>query len=279
MGDLDPDALSWAALLGQCTDYARATSTLGEDDDDGRWRAGTASVVALHAVVFALRQLDRVDEPERPLARDRAAVLIREHVGRLDEIWRAVPMPDSLLQLHDDARTALDRAAYVGAVEMIWTGPGTFIVPASLTDLPDAIDRGDEPAVGTLLVMQPGTIVMPGEPVAWWTGRDWPRCDDAFDALEAEDTDVPRQVYRVLSDEGRIERDLVAPIWAEPRAGMPLLVPLLADGVPVGRFTMDPDEWEARQRSAMSIDPDAETLPVAMLDEDVELSDSASPRS
>lgn len=275
MSDLDPDALSWAALLGQCTDYARATSTLSEDDEDGRWRAGTASVVALHSVTFALRLLDRLDELERPLARDRAAVLIREHVGQLDEIWRRVPMPESLLQLQDGARTALDRAAYVGAVEVIWSGPGTYLVPTSLAGLPDAIARGDEPAIGTLLVMQPGTIVMPGEPVAWWTGREWPDCDDAFDALEPADTDAPRQVYRVLSEEGRIEGDIVTPIWAEPRAGMPLLVPLLADGIPVGRFTMDAGEWETRQRAAMAIDPDTATLPVEVLEGDVEPSGSA----
>lgn len=262
MAELQPDAVSWAALLAQCTDYARATAALGDAPEDARWREATPSVVALHAVGFALRQMDRLEEDERPLARDRASVLVREHVARLDELWRGVPMPESLLDLQDGVRTALERAVFFGAVELIWTGPGSFTVPEELAELVPAIADGREPALGTLLVMQPGTIAMPGEPVAWWVGRPWPVADGPFDALEPVDTNVPRQVYRQLDESGRIVRDVIAPIWCEPVPGMPLLVPLLDDGMPVGRFTMDPVDWEGSQRAAMSVDPDGGELPV-----------------
>ena len=262
MAELQPDALSWAALLAQCTDYARATAALGDAPEDVRWRDATPSVVALHAVGFALRQIDRLEEDERPLARDRAAVLVREHVARLDELWRGTPMPESLLELQDAVRTALERAVFFGAVELLWTGPGSFTVPAELADLVPAIASGREPALGTLLVMQPGTIAMPGEQVAWWVGRHWPVADGPLDPLEPADTNVPRQVYRQLDEQGRIVRDVIAPIWCEPVPGMPLLVPLLDDGTPVGRFTMDPADWERRQRAAMQVDPDGGELPV-----------------
>ncbi|MHC4808881.1 MAG: hypothetical protein ACYTEV_00760 [Planctomycetota bacterium] len=274
MAELEPDAVSWAALLAQCTDYARATAALGDAPEDVRWREATASVVALHAVGFALRQMDRLEEDERPLARDRAAVLVREHVARLDELWRGVPMPESLLQLQDAARTALERAAFFGAVELIWSGPGAFTVPAELAELVSAIEAGREVAAGTLLVMQPGTIAMPGEPVAWWVGRPWPMADGPLDPLEPVDTNVPRQVYRQLDEEGRIVRDVMAPIWCEPVPGMPLLVPLLDEGTPVGRFTMEPGDWERRQRAAMRVDPDAGELPVESVSCDEETSET-----
>lgn len=263
MRELDADSLSWAALLAQCTDFARASAALtGDGEDDERWRACTGSIIALMSVTHALRSFDRLEDGERPFARDRAELIIGEHAGTLDAAWRGVPMPESLLELAGDARTALERSCWVGATEMVWTGPGTFVVPPTIASLPDRIAAGEEPSEGTLMVMQPGTLVMPGEPVAWWTERPWPDVGDAFDALDAVDTDAPRQVYRGLDANGRIEGDVTAPIWHEPRAGLPLLVPLLAAGTAVGTFTLSAEAWEAQQRSALGDDPDAEPVPV-----------------
>jgi hypothetical protein len=99
--------------------------------------------------------------------------------------------------------------------------------------------------------MQPGTIVMPGTPILWWTERETPPVVGELPACTATTPDVPHQVYRQLDDDGRIVRDVVLPITAEPVPGMPLLVPLARAGQPIGHFTMDAKTWEARQRAAM----------------------------
>lgn len=254
MRELDADTLSWAALLARCTDFARASVAWTGTEEGDRWHASTAPVIALQSITFALRQLASVDVAERPLARDRAEITIRREVAALDGVWRGIPMPDALLTLQDDARIALERSVYVDAVELIWDGGEPFEVPASLADLVAAIAAGTEPSEGTLLVAQPGTLIMPGTPVAWWNERPWPNVGAAFDGLEPVETDAPRQIYRRLDDAGHIVGDHLRPIWAEPDAGMPLLVPLLDRGRPVGRFTMDAATWSAQQRAAMQPD-------------------------
>ena len=50
---------------------------------------------------------------------------------------------------------------------------------------------------GTIALMQPGTLVMPGEPVAWWAERE----GIVLEGCEAVSIDRPRQVYRLLLDQ------------------------------------------------------------------------------
>ncbi|MFK7960757.1 MAG: hypothetical protein AB8G96_09545 [Phycisphaerales bacterium] len=265
MREFDSDTLSWAALLAQCSDFAKASAAWGESGDEGRWRTSTAPIIALQSTTFALHQLSRVEEAERPLARDKAEMTIRREVGAIDAAWRGIPMPAELLALQDEARTALERSNYVDAVELVWTGEEPFEVPAGLARIVDAIECGREPRAGTLLVAQPGTLIMPGSPVAWWNERPWPDVNGAFDALEPIETDRPRQIYRQLNAVGRIFGDSVRPIWSEPDAGMPLLVPLLDRGRTVGRFTVDPEHWAEQQRAAMDAGPNG-CIPVVEWD-------------
>ncbi len=237
---MDERALTWTALLAHWMEVARAAVSLPEGEEGDRWRRSMAPAITLHAVTFALRDLLALPLEERPVARDRAAILVAEACAALDETWRGEVMPESLQLLRHDASVALDESEWAGAVELVWRGPGELVAP-SLVD-PASLEE-----VGTLCVAAPGTILVPGEPVAWWVGRG----DLSLDGCERIEVVTPRQVYRVLDDAGRIVRDEVAPMHEDLPSGMPLLTPLLENGVRVGSFVRAGAEWEALQRAAM----------------------------
>lgn len=236
---LHPESLTWTALLGRWVDYARASLAIPSDAAGASWQASVPAVINLQAVTFALSELAELGSDERAFALDKAAVLIRDGAADLARIWGDTP-PESLVEVIDDAQIALACAQHAGAVELIWHGDDVLVMPD--------VDPG-QPA-GTLAVMQPGTLVMSREPVAWWRGRadaplEVPGCVTV-------PCDEPRQVYRRFDETGRIVGDVVAPIGADPPDGLPLLVPLFADGTRIGHFTLDAADWEARQRTAMT---------------------------
>jgi len=241
MERLRPESLTWTVLLGRWVEFAKASVALPADDEGARWRGSVAAVINLQAVTFALGDLGRLGSEERALGRDKAEVLIRENAGVLEGVWRGEVMPGSLMELCGDAREALEMSAYAGVVELVWEGPGPMVMPR--------IEAGK--AWGTLAVMQPGTIVMPGEPVAWWVDRDGTVLEGALAGCVKHEPRVPRQVYRQIDENGRITGDMIAALNAEPPAGMPLLVPLFERGRPVGHFTLEAERWEAQQRAAM----------------------------
>ncbi|MDY7108979.1 MAG: hypothetical protein SYC29_10125, partial [Planctomycetota bacterium] len=229
MMELHPETLTWTALLGTWMDYARASVAAPKDAEGDRWRAAVPAVINLQAVTFALADLARLPVEDRPLARDRAELLIVDNAAKLHELWRGEEMPESLIEISEDARAALERSVFTGAVELVFEGPGTMVMPAAPID-------GEE---GTLAIMQPGTIVMPGEPVAWWVERDGSPIAQAVPGCRQREVNMPRQVYRQLDEEGRITGDVVAPLDAELPPGMPLLVPLYEQGRPIGHFTLE----------------------------------------
>lgn len=244
---LRPDVLTWTGLLGKCVEFAQASLALPQDAEGERWRASVPSIVALQAVTFALHDLSALPVEEHAVARDRAAILVRDHVGQLEAIWGDTPMGETLLDVCTAARRALTLAKYAGAVELVWTGPGVLVMPD--------VHAGD--VEGTLALMQPGTLVMPDEPVAWWVARP----PITIAGCEPRVSSHPRQVYRQL-DEDRITGDIVAGVESDLHAGLPLLVPLSEDGETIGHFTLDRETWEARQRAAMR----TELIPVHHLE-------------
>jgi hypothetical protein len=252
MDPLHTEALTWTTLLGQWMDFAKASLALPDDAHGDRWRASVTPVINLQAVTFALADLARLPDDQRPFGRDRAEVMIRDNAAALESIWRGEPMPDELLEIGDDARAALDASIYAGATELVWSGNEPLVIP----DLPVDGDRG------TLAVMQPGTLAMPGVPVAWWVERDGSPLINALPDCDPTTPAVPHQVYRQIDDTGHITADLVAPMDAELPAGMPLLVPILERGRRIGHFTLDAQQWLAQQRAAMT----AASIPVRTLD-------------
>jgi hypothetical protein len=229
--------LAWAALLGRWIEFAKASVALPADGDGPAWKRSTAPFIELQAIVWALRELAELPVADRPAARDRAEVQVRRASAALDAIWRGVPMPSTILELLDDATIGLREALYAGLTELLWTGPGLYVVPA--------VDVG-EPR-GTLALMPPGSLAMPGEPVAWFTERD----PVVLNGCIARAAERPRQVYRQLDDRGHFIRDVVAPLEGDIPPGLPMLVAISLDGTPIGRFPFEPEEWQRMQRVAL----------------------------
>jgi len=251
-GVLDPitDLGTWSALLGHWMALVKAGEGLRRaaetDPDAARWRASIPEVVTLQAITFALGDLARLPEADRPLARDRADLGVVAAASALDAVWRGVEMPESVLEIAADARRAVEQAVYAGLRWIIFGGSARTRMPV--------LDWNADPDAerGTLAVMLPGTIVLPGEPVAWWTERSRPP------ALAGADWEVvegpPVQVYRELDEQGRVVADLVAPLDDLP-AGLPLLAPISLDGQPIGRPTVDPEAWAAANDRAFAEAP------------------------
>ncbi len=244
MSDLHPEALSWTVLLGKWIDFAKASCALSTDAEGTSWRDSVPHIITLQAVTFALADLERLEPDDRPHARDRAEIIIEQSETALHAIWEG-QAPGSVVEMALDARSALNASVYKGLVELIWPGPGEMIMPG--VPLEDILAGR-----GSVALAQPGTILMPGEPVAWWCDRNG---DDLrlllLDCIEAHPS-RPRQLYRVFDGSGAIERDCLLPIDEDPPANaMPLLVPLMHMGRHIGTFTLDADTWKAQQREAM----------------------------
>ena len=77
--DYDPQALTWAAMLGRWVDFARSSVALPDDAEGRKLKASVPDLIQLQAVWFALQHLDDLPPDERALGRDRAGVLITRH--------------------------------------------------------------------------------------------------------------------------------------------------------------------------------------------------------
>jgi hypothetical protein len=265
---LRPTALSWTALLGEWMDFARASLALPDDAEGRRWRDSITPIVTLQAVTFALRELDTIDIADRAHAAEQASVLINRQADTLDRIWgeHDAATPAMIAEILADAREEHNRATAI--TEVVWPGPEAYEVP----------DFGIDRCAGTLLVMQPGTLAMPGEPIAWW--RDAPAMQIEVDRAIYTPSARARQVYRIIEHDrivrdvigeaggdgggdgggdaaGDVERDAAANQPAEQerdRVELPLLVPLFVNGKQVGHFTLDRDEWLNAQRASLAGD-------------------------
>jgi hypothetical protein len=239
MTELRPESLTWTGLLGRWVEFAQTAVALPDEGEGAQWRASVPAIIQLQAVTFALAELGELAADERALGRDRATLLIRASAEELDAHWRGEPMPQGLLELRADARTALTAANYAGSVELTWHGTEAL-------EMPD-VHVPAEPRI--LAMMEPGTLAMPGEPVGWWV--DGEASIDLGVELVATTPAVPRQVYRQTNDAGRVVRDVIRPITADPVPGLPLLVRLRDDGEACGAFVKDADTWAQQQRAAM----------------------------
>ena len=109
--------LTWTVLLAGFARLAKASLALPADQLGDRWRNSIASIIALQSVTFALADLHRLDAAERPLALDKAEMLIAEHERLIRGLWSAAPvLPESLADLIIDARAALSAARALPAI-------------------------------------------------------------------------------------------------------------------------------------------------------------------
>lgn len=113
---LNPEALTWTALLGRWIEFAQASVALPADDpESARWKASVAPIINLQAVTFALADLEHLPLIEHPIARDKAAILIQRSEGELRAIWQeqdqSAALPEEVELLITDAHRALEQAA------------------------------------------------------------------------------------------------------------------------------------------------------------------------
>ena len=105
----DAAAVTWAALLGHWTDFARAALARPDDADGRSLRDSVPDLIQLQAVWFALRELEGLPADEAALGRDRAGVLIERHGGALRRRFGDA-LPGGMADLIADAERALAAA-------------------------------------------------------------------------------------------------------------------------------------------------------------------------
>lgn len=231
----EPDALTWAALLARCTDFARSAVALPQKGEAGRLKNAVAPIIGLQAVTFALGESDRLPGDERALGLDRAEVLIKQYAGEIHAIWRGAELHPEVRLLIDDARAALE-AAREGGIEWVVAGePLIADHPATLVE--HLLALGFQ---GSLLVPSPGIPILPDCPCVFvaaigggalaepWLEAIESTCAGLGDRARVRG---PRQAYRQLDfATGKVTRDYIVPLTAPLPGGQPLLVWAIKDG-------------------------------------------------
>ncbi len=108
--DYNPQALTWAAMLGHWVDFARSAVALPDDAAGRKLAASVPDLIQLQAVWFALQHLGELPADEQALGRDRAGVLIQRHAKALAQRFGDQGIPPAMTELIDDAQAAMARA-------------------------------------------------------------------------------------------------------------------------------------------------------------------------
>ncbi len=244
-----PEAVGWTMLLAQGVELAKASLSFPTGEAGDRWRDSVAPLIESQAVRHAISNLASLPFAERPIARDLAAVSLRRAATSLDSIWRGEPMPEAILEIVEAADESLAFSVYAGLrgirlpldAAPLWIPEDSGLLSLAKNDS----------GRSTAAAMAPGTLALPGSPIAWWATREDPRLGAALASCEIVDLPRPVQVYRELDDEGRIVGDLVADLLELP-PGMPLLVPLWLDGEPIGTPPIEAGRWRQMQEAALA---------------------------
>ncbi len=245
-------ALSWAALLSHWMDFARSSVGFPKDGEGDRWRSSVAPVIGLQAVTFALSEVDRLSPSEHAAGLDRAEILIRDHAETLSGIWAGVPMPDLMLELLQDARTALQAALRLG---IEWCAESEGFEAHDPTRIAEYLTARS--FAGDFFAAQPGTILAADAPIAFLTPRSGTSLLSLDDLIPgaANRPSLGRQILRQVDEEGAISADLIVPLFdRDLPKGRPLLIPILQ----AGRLVYEHDDdatrkWRDAQLAAGSI--------------------------
>lgn len=221
--------VTWAALLGQWMDFAKASVALPPGKEGEAWRQTVSPVIALQALTYALGEIADLEPEERALGLDKAEMLIAGHVAEINQAWAGREMPESVREVVGDASVAM-QAALQGGIELILEDEDLVAAhPGELVSM--LIDGGFD---GDLLLPVPGRRLFQGSPVGFVRPARGGLVSDAIlevvaGFLDAEvagqEVPEPRQVYRQFDFAvGRAVRDVVAPLSADLPPGQPLLV-------------------------------------------------------
>jgi len=180
-------------------------------------------MIGLQAVCFALGESFAIPVSERLLGIDRAGVIIRNHARELDKAWGSEPMPEQLLELMADARSARDASAHIGFVAVVESDG--FVMPAIDEPCARAIDDG---FTGELFAAPPGTILAAGEPALF--SRPHPLPFEVPGLCAHDEPIVQEQIYRSTDESANLVRDEIVAFHKEMPAGRPLLEPMVPGG-------------------------------------------------
>lgn len=233
------DSISWSTLLAGWIQFAQRAVALPKTQEGQRWRDSVAPTIGLHALAMALGEIEKVDPEERPLAMDTSELGIKEHVTKLNEIWRSEPMPESIIELIEDAKEAWEVAIHEGVVWIVKSERFVSFHPGELGNA--LLDAG---YIGEVLIVSPGVEMFAGAPIAIARNNSGGQPEDDVlrmiqDFLNACDGDLeyPQiirpvcQVYRQFDFlNGGAAKDLVAPVTGDLQAGQPLLIPVVSGG-------------------------------------------------
>jgi len=233
------EPVSWSTLLAGWISFAQSAVALPNDEQGQRWRDSVAPTIGLHALAMALSEIDKVDPEERPLAMDKSEIAIKAHLSELNAIWRGESMPESIIELIEDAKDAWEIALNEGVAWIVSSERFVAFHPAQLAS--DLLDAG---FVGEVLIATPGVEMFTGAPVAITRNAfgGQPE-DDVLNLIQAflsacdgevEHPQIIRpicQVYRQFDFlKGGAIRDVVAPVIGQLQAGQPLLIPVVSGG-------------------------------------------------
>ena len=219
---LQPESLSWAALLGKWMDFAKASTVLPTTGEGGQWRDSIAPMITLQGITFAMSEMEQVEASQRLFGWDRGELLVDQARIELDECW-GPDLPQSILETIQCAESSLteviDRFTPVLVSE-----PGE---PSLMPSVPLL-----EP-LGASAVVAAGTTIMPSTPIAWWSEVDFDQLRSLHLPGILELWRSPIQVWRHWDDQDVYTEDVVTSLDAEFEQAMPLLVPRVLEGIPL----------------------------------------------
>lgn len=237
---MDDRVMTWSALLGKWTEFAKAGLALPTDGAGGRWRRVIAPVIGLQAVTHALSELDQIEDPgERAAGLDRAEMIVKTHASEVHGVWSGEPLPMELQALVDDARLAVRAAERMGFEWLVESDTAAFDHPGVIAEA--LVTNG---FVGDVYLPTPGVPLFRGSAVAFVGGVRGGAVDPDMLALVggfvgADDGESSgpsrrsgaRQVYRQFDfASGGPVRDVIAPLDGEPLPGQPLLIAAVLGG-------------------------------------------------
>jgi len=233
--DIDPtDPMTWASLLARWMDLARTSQALVGQPGivDGR---AVPALITFEAIAMAMQHLGGLAITERNFALDQAAVLLDARRADLEDAFDELPGP--LQQAEVNAMHAITEARRSFAWTILWEGPGPLVMPDIASVPASASDDG------MVAVMLPKTLALPGEPIAWWLGRDEPMLARGIAGCRATPLDQALQVWRAFDDTGHAIEDRIRDVGDDgPPGAVPLIVPRLLDGSRL-EVPMLGDEW------------------------------------
>lgn len=115
---LRPEAMTWSGLLARWIEFAQASLALPRDATGDAWRASVPHIINLQAVTFALGDVGSLSPADRPVALDKAEVLIDSSEKALLSHWVAGDLPPLLAEVIADSRVALGAAARIAIDEI-----------------------------------------------------------------------------------------------------------------------------------------------------------------